>query len=311
MTRLLVWFLLAAAPAAAQPPPPIAVELRPETAPYRYVFTLRAEREVDVVADRRLLSLELTPLAGRARAIRCRMPGAPSRVREGRVVRLSPSRPYEEWVDLREACWGRSLPGLRAGANVVARYGFARPGRDRWVVREGEARWHAVETRLTAAAAPPPAPEAADAPVEVRLVPADVATGSSLVFRVSLRARGDAVHVYSRPDAWSFRVRGPLGEVVCRIPGGGGEPPVDLYRRVTRRGAVTHALDAQVYCPADTFALDGIYEVRARVRLRHAGTEWGLRAVTGNFVSPYTPVRVRAGERGYVERVPQSGRGDG
>jgi hypothetical protein len=150
------------------------------------------------------------------------------------------------------------------------------------------------------------AEEGSTPPIELALAPSTARTGGGLVLRVSIRAHEGSERVYERADAWSFRVRGPLGSVSCRTEMGGGDPPPDLFRRVTERRALRDHLDADYFCPEGTFQVAGVYEVTPKVRLPHSGEEWGFSAVTGRFVGAAAPMRITVGDRAaYVEQIPE------
>lgn len=337
-TSLVALALLVAAPAAADDPPPIEVTLSPWAShdgvdrPYRYILRVRPSGSdpVEVVADRRLLSFTLTPAGGaRGRRHRCAHPAAPRTVPSGRERTLTPGAgedaAHVEWIDLRMYCWGRALDALEAGADVAPRYGFRRRSRRVWVARApgSELREWTAHVDLEPFTTPPaPRPDettaapaddtaadddvATSAPARLALADRSVRRGGSLSFPVSVRAAEGSARVYTRPDAFSFVVEGPLGTVRCEVEPGGGSPAPDLYRRITTRARARETLDADAFCPEDTFALAGVYEVTPEVRLEHSGEEYGLDAVTGTFVGPPAFVRVTAGERGYVLQVPEA-----
>ncbi len=318
---------LVALPTPALADEPLAsLELTPwarydgEDRPYRYIVEVRpaGSAPVDVVADRRLLTFSVHD--GRRR-LRCRHPAAPSRVQDARVRTLRPGAPEEgawrEWVDLRMYCTGRARRALEQGAEVDVEYGWPRRTRTRWVARtNAQAPWREWVGNIEAPPITFPAqPSARTAesgregppPIEIELAPATARTGESLVLRTSIRAREGAHRLYERPDAWSFRVRGPIGTVSCRAEMGGGSPPPDLFQRVTPRRRVRESLDADFFCPEGTFQVAGVYEVTPKVRLPHSGEEeWGLSAVTGRFTGPSVPIRITVGDRSaYVEQIPE------
>lgn len=324
---------LALAPAVAHAEDdPVAITLTPWNAhdgverPFRYIVEVaaRGAEPVEVVADRRLLRFEVRPQESRRR-FTCRHPAAPSRVSESRVRTLragDAEGPWREWIDLRMYCTGRALDALAGGgASVEARYGWPRRARTRWVARRPEAplrEWiaHLDPAPFVAPAVPRDGTttriggEDGPSPIDVSLTSTSARTGASLVLRTAIRAREGSERVYTRPDAWSFRVRGPLGDVVCRAAMGGGSPPPDLFRRITTRVAAREALDADYFCPEHTFELAGVYEVVPEVTLPHSGEEWDLGAVTGRFRGPLATMRITRGGRGYVEQIPEEA-GDG
>jgi hypothetical protein len=322
---LLTLFVLApSAPAAAQDEPLVSIELSRWQShdgverPYRFIVEMRASEPAEVVADRRLLYFEAR--VGRQRH-RCRHPAAPARVSPGRVRMLRPDQDEEEalwreWIDLRMYCSGRALRALEGGAPLDVRYGWTRRGPSRWVARRPGTPSRTWISRLDAPAVdilpvePTPTRQMGtteESPLEVALAPATARTEAGLRFRVSVASRYGTHRVYVRPDAWVFRVSGPLGTVSCRPELGGGVPPPELFRRVTPRAPWRATLEASFFCPAGTFQLPGVYEVTPRVRLRQSGEEWGFSAITGTFQGPPAPVRVSVGEHAYLEQIPERG----
>ncbi len=282
--------------------------------PYRYVVSLRAERSIDAVVDRRLLAFEVRPIASRRR-YRCRHPRAPRRASAARTRALAPGEVWREWVDLRMYCTGAALRALEAGAEVRPSYGWRRPSSRLWVARvEGTPtrEWTggftpepfafpALEaSRVTVRAGA----EAEPAPIDLVLSPATASRQGSLVFSVSVRAREGTERVYLRPDSFSFAVRGPDGESACRMAPWGGRPVADLYRRITRRYGWTERLEARAFCEDHAFDRAGLYEIVPKVRLPHDGAEWGFEAVTGRFLGPAATVRILDDASGeYVEQA--------
>lgn len=287
--------------------------------PFRYIVEARPRgaEPVEVVADRRLLRFEVRPTEGRRR-FRCRHPSAPRRVSEGRVRTLQAGgegASWREWIDLRMYCTGRALDALEAGATVEPSYGWPRATRTRWVARRPDAprrEWvaHVDPAPITFTAVPEgEGTRRVDGeeptPIDVALSSTSARTGGGLVLRTSVRSREGTERVYVRPDAWSFHVRGPLGDVTCAIEMGGGSPPPDLFRRITRRRAARERLDADFFCPEHTFEVAGVYEIAPEVQLPHSGEEWELDAVTGRFRGPPAVIRITRGDRAYVEQVPE------
>lgn len=307
-------------PAAAQrrrrePPPPPPAELSlelPEAEvaarePYRRLLTVRASAPIELNADRRLLRLEVTP-EGSRRALRCEHPDRPARLDRERTIRLEANARWQEWIDLREYCWGRALGALRAGGDVTLAFGPRRARRGDVTLRAlGEP---AVDHRelgpVVAHVDPLPAPEEPDTSGRVRVVLADrdARTGAGVTLRVRVLARSGTERAYVRPDRFRFVVHGPDGDVECAARRGGGTAPADLFRRLTTRSGPSFTLVASAYCPAGTFDVAGIYEVTPIVDLEQDGSRWGLDAPTGSFRGAPALVRVRRDARGYLEREP-------
>ncbi len=322
--------LAAAGPAEAQrrgrsddSPPGVEVTVAPSPSadsPFRYIFTIRptAWSSAEVVADRRLLTFVVHP-EGRGRRRVCRHPNAPRRAPEGRVVTLSQSgetTEHREWFDLRMYCWGRALRALRAGARVEVYYGFRRRGRRRWVAREAGADRRSAVRRLEVGELSFAAidgdedsegAESADGEEEPAIVvsmrPSDVRTGGGLVFRPRIRATRRAL-VYVRDDLFRYRIDGPLGETECALPRTRISPVIDFYRRLGGRRRARGTLAIHLAC-RDAFQVAGIYEVTPIVDLIYDADRWEIDdVVTGTFEGEPVPIRVRRGERGYVEQVP-------
>ncbi|MEC7521903.1 MAG: hypothetical protein VYE22_18610 [Myxococcota bacterium] len=328
MKRVWVCLLLCvSATASADEAAPVSLELAPWASfdgvdrPYRYVVELRPRGTdpVEVVADRRLLSFEVRPNDSRRR-YRCRHPQAPRSAPESRVRTLTPGGAedgsWREWIDLRMYCTGRALRALDGGAEVRVRYGWPRRTRRRWVTRAPGSSWRSwtgglEHEPLVFPLMPELGTRRLDTEdgaslVEAELLPGSARTEAGVRLRTALRATEGSHQVYVRPDDWSFRVEGPDGVTICRAPRGGGDPPPDLYRRVTTRAAVRHTLEASFFCPRGTFERAGVYEVTPKLRLEHSGEAYGLDALVGRFSGPPAPIRVTRGEGGYVEQVPQA-----
>lgn len=263
--------------------------------------------EASVAVDRRLLELVVRPADSRRR-YRCRHPDRPRRGRDARRKTLAPGAEATEWVDLRMYCWGRALDALSDGATVEATYGFRRRGRDRCVWCEGERRDHVrqIELERFELDAAPERTRDADAPIRVEMSPRRTSREAYVRFVVAASASEAAgrQRVYIRPDQWRFYVRGPLGEVMCRLPRRPVSPIVDFFRTVTTRRRVRDVLDATAYCPEGTFEAAGVYDVTPILDLPYSGDRYDLEAATGTFVGVPTPVRIDRGELGYVEQDP-------
>jgi len=308
----------------APPPAPPGVEVR--LAPFaptqppgdpRYLFTmeLRATSWTlpEVVADRRLLRFEVTdPTARRPRPLRCVHPDAPRfRANPARARVLggegTPSV-YREWIDLRMYCSGRALALLDRGAHVVAHYGYARAARGVWVARQAPTTpgaqsaldLAAGEFDFAARAPTTPSSEAA----RVSLAAADRATQSGLGFSINVRPTSGTRRVYLRLDQARFRIRGPLGSVECGLERVPVVPIVDFFRRVSPLSGASLRIDARQACPG-AFPIAGIYEVTPVIELPHRFPGPSDQSLTGTFVGASAIVRIRAGERGYVEHLPE------
>jgi hypothetical protein len=280
--------------------------------PFHRLLAVRALQDVELVADRRLLWLEVQAVfdpgqrrpRGR-RPLRCEHPDRPRRVDSTRLVHLAAGEVWSEWIDLREYCWGRAQAALGTpDASVRASYGLRAARRDRFVVRAGSG---IGRTELGPVPVPfdPVSRELEtdpDSPVRVELADADAPSGSALVLRVSVRGRAGRRRAYVRPDRLQFRVRGPEGPYVCALPKGGGAVTPDLFEWLTARTGPRLALEGAWVCRG-RFQRAGVYEVEPVLELDHDGAEWELGAITGTFVGAPALVRIWRDERGYVART--------
>ncbi len=286
---------------------PISVSLTPLPGhgPYKYKLTVTAHADREVVTDRRLLQLTVRPeVEGRRRAprLRCRHPDEPRRVERSRE--MSAGETYVEWVDLRMYCWGRSLRALRQSPGTIeVGYGFRRRGRRRWVAREeGERRPpRGVEGEPVQWSPPESADDDSEAPVRVGMRP--TSSRRAPILRPTIRATEGRPRAYLRDDLWSFTVHGPMGTVECRPRRQVIAPIVDFFSRLRTRPR-TQRFDAEYFCPEDTFAVPGVYEVVPRIELIYDADRYDFDAVTGTFEGDPTPVRRTRGE--YVEQTLES-----
>lgn len=299
------------------PPPPIEARLSPwqqsgepiGDARYFYVLEVAAvgDPNADVVADRRLLSFEFDDTSRRHRTVRCTHPNAPTPRRAMQSAQKltvhGASAPYREWIDIRSYCFGSALEALERGAHVRANYGYARGGRNDWVARAGDNRVRSVvagEFEFAAVIHPPTTGDAV-----VRLQNLDRATAGGMSFSVSVRSAHGRRRVYVRPDLFRFRVRGPLGSHECGVPMQPIVPIADFFSTVSERASAGRTLDVERYCP-DAFAVEGVYEVTPVAELPYTprSARNTTDVLTGTFEGAPALVRIRTGERGYVDQSP-------
>jgi hypothetical protein len=311
---LLLWATFLTLPATAQRrrrpeplPPPVELTFAPDPTPgapsHRWIVALRASAEVEILADRRLLWLEVLP-EGARRPIRCEVPARPRRPDASRLRTLQAGETWGEWFDIRSVCWGAAFRAFETGADVTAHFGSPR-WRTIVVARNAAGSWREVvqASTLFPGYGDPVLPES---DVRVSLADVDVGTGARLSFRVSVRA-SRAVRAWIRPDRFSFRVLAPDGSThVCSISRGGGAGIPDLFARLSVSRGAQRTLDARQFCGPDVFALEGIYEVTPVLDLDVSGAQWRMDTPLGRFEGAPAVVRIRSGQRGYVER-PTSG----
>lgn len=310
-----------ARPGVPEVPAPIELSVTPKQG-YLYDLTLRATQswgDVDVVFDRRLLTLSVKP-TGSKRSYKCSYTGAPTRVRPARVEHLEGgTKTFTEWFDIRMYCWGRALTALDEGGEVQYAYGFSSASKNRWIAKRTEASLTGLTPRERRKAAKPlgrvsgaqplvVAPRAAAAPVAAAvrpvLRPTDITVSGGLTFHVAIHATDEKRRVYLRGDMVSFDITGPLGHVVCQREHQAIVPIADFFSMAAKTSGPSVHLDARAICPAHTFAVEGIYEVRPFVVLPYDGTQWRYNAASGRFDGEMSPVRVRDPEGPYVDHSP-------
>lgn len=277
----------------------ISVQLRPEAehAPWIYRLSVTSHEDQEVAYDRRLLRLEVR-VEGVRRPLKCAHPDAPNRSPQSKA--MSRGETHHEWIDLRMYCWGRGLEALQAGdARITTRFGFKRGGRGRFVARrQGERR----PLRDVAGPELTWSHSSQDGtPGPIRLGLADQSTRRSVRFRPTLRAGEGRPRVYLRDDQYSFEVEGPNGHVTCQRPRLPIVPIRDRFRRLSSR-RIRANLDADYYCPEDTFDEPGVYTVTPVLNLPHSGESLGVEALTGVYVGSPAIIRVRT--RRYVSHDP-------
>ena len=295
-----------AAPALAQrrpaAPPPVDLLFGPDgtpgASPYRWRVDLTASAEVEIAADRRLVWLEVRP-EGARRALRCESPARPRRPDPTRVRTLRAGETWAEWFDIRSVCWGAALRAFAGGANVTAHFG-ARTGR--FVVASNAAgAWRDLVQPSSFFGGRGETVEPLPA-VVVSLADADAVSARRLAFRVRVRSGSGPVRAWVRPDRFAFRVLSPDGSSrTCRISRGGGAPIPDVFARLGSTRGADRVLDAGQFCGPNLFASEGIYEVTPILELDASGAAWRMQTPLGVFEGAPAAVRVRSGDRGYVE----------
>ncbi len=330
---------MAAAQAGPAEAPPSAlgfeVSPTPEAWRWRFVLSNRGSVPLPVVADRRLVWLEILPpppapgarpARRRPRVARCVHDARPATNERAPEVVLNPGQRHAETFDLRDQCNLRIPNCLVPGAQLVVHYGYpqarrARPRPSRSLVRdEGPTVVNDLTTTVQVPALPAslvPAeshgvhgPEAAvGAPsLEVSVRTGRAATGAGL--GVSVSVRNPSVHpVWAlwRPTVFGFEVVGPTGrrvlcEEITRQPGAHLEHFVRFGGR-SRRGM---SLMLAQYCPLETFDVPGIYLVRGRYTSRADGEGYGFgRVFVGEVGSAQSVARISRGRGPYVPLDPE------
>jgi hypothetical protein len=273
---------------------------------------------VTIVADARLLALDVTPRSAR-KSEHCELP---SEMRPDndltRPLVLPPKRSYAERFEPRLYCLdGSRLDALASGAIVIATLGW--PGHDTHpplVVSPVEG----LEAQVTPSKSiksapialpdeptPSPAPEGADAVptafAEANLAlqsarSVDAASPSEIAIPITLTNNGRrAVVLRFRPETLGFDVVGPRGANHCSWSALPSAPTRDLFSTLGAGGRTSLTVMLSAYCTTRVLAQPGLYVVRASLDTRKAsGADIGIRSFDGQVIatSP-TLVRLRRG----------------
>jgi hypothetical protein len=271
---------------------------------------------VRVVADARLLGLDVTPRGAR-KAERCELPPD---MRPGddldRGLVLPPGRAYVESFEPRLYCFGKKLEALAPGAIVVAHLG--------WTKRGTSAPFElspidGVEPQVAprkALDAPPvalpdePTPPVVPAPVrqdagldEPRLslrstAAVEAEAPNDIELAVTLSNEGTRpVIVRFRPEALAFDVTGPAGAEHCAWPKLPTAPIRELFTTLASKGTTTLNLMLAAYCSGHSLDQGGLLAVRAQLDTRNgSGQAVGLTTFDGVIqATAPTLVRLRRG----------------
>lgn len=269
---------------------------------------------VRLVADGRLLSLDVTPRGAR-KAVHCQLPAdmRPADDMERALV-LPPKRSYSESFEPRLYCFGeRELDALEPTSIVVARLGWAEraSGRGPYVVAPIEG----VEPELAPVAAiesPPVSlpdePTAmgtddparpSDDPDPVHLVlkgsrAVDAESPENLGLTVTVRNEGKRpVRVRVRPETLAFEVTGSSGVQHCGWPTPPSAPAREYFTTLPAGGSDSVNVLLFDYCGRTPFERPGLVVVRPELDTRRAGGESiGIKTFDGVVIAS-TPSIVR------------------
>jgi len=304
-------------------PPSASVSLTIDAPTTRGPWTMHVTNDGDVpvtlVADARLLSLEVTARGARA-AEHCELP-AEMRPQDdlGRPIVLPPKRTYAERFEPRLYCLeSRRLDSLAAGSIVVARLGWpgktARPPLEVAPVEGMESQLAPSKSITSAAIAlpdePTPIPATKDfaegrpvAHVETLLAldaqrSVDASSRNEIAVALTLVNNGHrAAIVRFRPETIAFEVLGPSGADHCGWSTLASAPTRDLFATLGPGGSTALTVMLSDYCPTRAFDRAGFYVVRASLDTRKAsGAEIGLRTFDGQVIAAApTLIRLRHG----------------
>ena len=305
-----------AAPAPAGPKPDVKLTLDAPTThgPWTVHVANAGDIPVRLVADARLLTLELTPRGAR-KPLRCQLPVdmRPADDTERTLV-LPPRRSYSESFEPRMYCFGeRELEALAATTIVVARLGWPERanGHGPHVVSAIEG----VEPEVAALSdiasppvslpdeptpmAPPEPTRTAEDPDPVHLALAssravDAQTAENLALTVTLRNDGKRpVRLRFRPETLGFDVTSSSGVQHCGWPTTPSAPARDYFSTLAPGGAESITVILGDYCGRAPFERPGLVVLRPNLDTRKAsGAAIGLKTFDGVVIAA-TPSVVR------------------
>jgi hypothetical protein len=283
-----------------------------------------------IVADARLLSLEVTPRGART-ATHCELP-ADMRPTDDLTLALivPPKRSYAESFEPRLYCFSEAkLEALAPGAIVVAKLGWLTGPKDTQpfeaspiesVERELapvkfiEAQPVSLHDEPTAWTAPPDPARGdadvdadADAPPRLSLrgpTSVDAATPNEIAIPITLRNDGvRSVIVRFRPEVIGFDIIGSGGVEQCVWPAMPAAAMTEMFTTLPPKGSETLELTLSSYCTGHGLDDAGLIVVRPRVDTRNAsGAPVGLRSFDGEVIA-MVPTIVRL-HRGAASKGP-------
>lgn len=303
-------------PPPAGPAPDVKLTLEVPTAhgPWTMRVTNGGDVPVRLVADARLLVLEVTP-RGAAKPVRCELPAdmRPGDDMDCPLV-LPPGRSYAERFEPALYCFGaRLLEALAQGSIVVGRLGWRGGNKTRPPFEVASI--SGVEPELaplkeivsppvglpddpSAPFAPPPPPNPDD-PDQVTLtlrgpVSIDAQSSAGVNVVMTLHNAGKRpVIVRFRPETLRFDVTGPGGAESCRWPLNPVAAMRDLFTTVPAGGHTELGVLLSAYCSGRAFAEPGLVVLRPALDTRRAsGADIALRTFDG-VVLATSPVFVR------------------
>ncbi|WP_438000279.1 hypothetical protein WMF26_11055 [Sorangium sp. So ce185] len=136
----------------------------------------------------------------------------------------------------------------------------------------------------------------------------DAASPRSIVVRVSAKNAGRRpMTVAIRSRMLAFLVVGPNGTTVCEASAPTGAIPRDMFRTLKPGASVDLSLLLREVCPDNTFAREGLYQVRATLHANEPGTALGLDAYTAVVrARSSTLLRVKSAPEPFYATAPRA-----
>jgi hypothetical protein len=302
-------------PAEANPPPALRLAIDATTTRGAWTMLLTNDGDVPVriVADARLLSLDVSPRSARA-PVRCELPDDMRPAGDlDRVLIVPPKRSYAEYFEPRLYCFGPGkLDALVPGAIVVARLGWSNGPKGGGPPFEASpiegvepqvAPMRSVESlpialpdeRTAWVTAPQIRPDLAADPPRLSLQAAtsvDAIAPNDITIPVTLRNDGThAVTVRFRPEVIGFDIAGPNGVERCAWPAVPAAAMREMFTTLAPKESATLELTPSSYCTGHGLDRSGLILVRPRLDTRNAsGAAVGLRTFDGEVTSTTTTI---------------------
>ncbi|AUX30199.1 MULTISPECIES: hypothetical protein [Sorangium] len=136
----------------------------------------------------------------------------------------------------------------------------------------------------------------------------DAASPRSIVVRVSAKNAGRRpMTVAIRSRMLAFLVVGPNGTTVCEASPPTGAIPRDMFRTLKPGASVDLSLLLREVCPDNTFAREGLYQVKATLHANEPGTGLGLDAYTAIVrAKSSTLLRVKSAPEPFYAAAPRA-----
>jgi len=155
-------------------------------------------------------------------------------------------------------------------------------------------------------------------PLQLTIVQGSDATAErTATVKLKLQNKSEtSQRVYFRRELVTFEVTGPEGNTICNPTPDDRAPDRQAFVHLKPNGYRTYTSRLAELCPHGTFAIPGLYLVRARFDATVSGEEQGLNAYTGPvFSNDVATVRIRTGDQPLLHKRPMrkiaSGRANG
>jgi hypothetical protein len=282
--------------------------------PWTFEVTNADSTPLRIVADARLLTLDVTPGQDDEAhptpkpTVHCSLPDElhPSTDAD-HVHVLAPGATYVETFDPRMYCWsGREIAALSPGARVVARLGWPGHGHSPPFVTDevlgGASRAGVKELRAEPVVTPdelgdegeeedaPPA-RALSVSTAARI---DAETSNSLEITVNVsNTTSRPVRLMLRPETLAFKVESPRGVHYCSWGRRPAFPIAEVFRVIPPHGVTSTTVLLGAICPDGAFSKAGLYTVSSRIDTRsYSARQIGLDSFDG-VVRAAAPTLVR------------------